>query len=125
MNYELIERVAQATERRRFLANAGAATLGVVAGGLVRSEPAAAFFECHRCTLCNSTSGNCPPGVNCYWCWTGDCHRHGGGSCHRHQCCEGYTPGGNCGTGECPAACSVLGAAYDLGCNGGSCSDRC
>jgi hypothetical protein len=111
MNYEMIEKVAGGTDRRKFLAKAGAASLGAMTGLLARSEPASAWSG-HGCFLC-AAPGSCPSNVNCYWCWQGSCTTDGGStSAHRHACCEGYKPGSCAGSCGGNWACSVLGTRY-------------
>jgi hypothetical protein len=110
VDYQLIEAVSQRTDRKRFLAKAGAASLAAVAGVLARPASASAWSG-HGCGLCREPN-NCPTSTSCYWCWTGACHGEPGNR-HRHSCCEGYKAGGAC-DGSCGSAngfvCSVLGA---------------
>ena len=100
MTPELIERIAKGTDRRRFLARAGAASLAVTAGtlGLGAGPAEAAFFE-HGCDLCDSCTPACPSNVTCSWCWIGRCHTNPGGTGarHRQHCCEGFANSSGCG----------------------------
>jgi hypothetical protein len=109
VDYRLIERVSRETDRKQFLAKAGAASLAAVTGLLVRPDRASAYWIHHGCTLCVAPN-NCPTSTACYWCWPGQCHGQRGDK-HRHSCCEGYKAGGacdeSCGTGF---VCSTLGA---------------
>jgi hypothetical protein len=112
MNYEMIERVAKGTDRRKFLAKAGAASLGAMAGLLGNSQAAEALWYHHGCHLCVAPN-QCPSNVNCYWCWQGNCTTDGGStSAHKHACCEGFKPGTCAKTCDGSWACSVLGTRY-------------
>jgi hypothetical protein len=103
MSNEMIESLAKRTERKRFLARAGAASLGLVAAAFARPATAEALVDTHGCTLCDSPT-SCS-GKICYWCWWGTCFQG-----KHYQCCEGYTSVSSC-TGGCTSGqvCSRLG----------------
>jgi hypothetical protein len=103
MSNETIETIAKGTERKRFLARAGAASLGLVAAVFATPAAAQALVTTHGCDLCDTPS-SCA-GKACYWCWWGRCS---GGK--NYQCCEGFSStsgcGENCGSTQ---VCSRLG----------------
>lgn len=104
MSSDLIDSVARTTERKRFLARAGGATLALVAGAFARPSTASAIYPTRGCNLCQAPT-TCS-GRACYWCWWGNCY---GGK--RYQCCEGYTSTSGC-DGNCTASnfsCSRVG----------------
>ncbi len=72
----------------------------------------------HGCNLCSGCASECPPGLDCYWCWWGNCHVNpGGGRAHQTLCCEGYaTRESNCPTGACPSTCSYYAGTSYAGC---------
>jgi hypothetical protein len=114
VDYQMIEKISRGTDRKQFLAKAGAASLAAVTGLLVRPAPASALWSHHGCDLCNAPN-NCPTSTVCYWCWPGGCHGEPGNR-HKHACCEGYKSGGSC-SGGCGSyqVCSVLGARQPCG----------
>lgn len=116
MHDGMIERVAEAANRKRFLARAGAASLAVLAGVLGRSAPAAAFGGQHGCDLCVDPANGCPPSFSCGWCWWGRCHSNNpdGSNKHHNHCCEGYIAGYPCNE-ACGAGfvCSYYGGRMD------------
>jgi hypothetical protein len=103
MSNEMIESLAEQTRRKRFLARAGAASLGLVAAAFARPATAEALVFTHGCHLCD-THSSCS-GKICYWCWWGDCY---GGK--NYQCCEGFSSTSGC-TKTCGGTqvCSRLG----------------
>ena len=116
MTPEMIKRIAEGTDRRRFLSRAGAASVAVTAGalGLGATPASAGCFE-HGCFLCDPCTANCPSNVTCSWCWIGDCHKNPGGCCfHRNYCCEGFANSSGCGE-SCGGSwkCSYYGGRID------------
>lgn len=96
---ELLRRVGETVERRRFLTKIGAATLGATYTVLGLPAPAhATHLECRRCCcLCHApTTGCCGSQLPfCIWSWT--CCTSGG---NRYRCSEIY-----CGGGDCDSLC--------------------
>ena len=100
----LVEKIGEATDRRRFLRRVGAASLGAL-GFSVFAEPAKAYnFAC--CALCTAPSSSCKSSSACSWCWI--CCTN---SNAMFRCCEGYPAGAGCS--GCVSACSWYDA---LGC---------
>jgi hypothetical protein len=95
---QLVEITGEVVERKNFLRRAAGASLGAFLGVMGFPQAAHAIYT-HGCGLCDSP-GSCPPSMQCAWCWTGDCHNHGGVN-RRHYCCEGYVVGGSGCNGQC------------------------
>jgi hypothetical protein len=117
MSAEMIDRVAEVADRKRFLMKVGAASLGVMAGVLGVSEDAPAYGGAHGCCLCAPPGSPPCPSLGCGWCWWGKCHQNDDGPKHHTHCCEGYS-----GPHPCPGSCgedwvcSYYGGRMD-GCN--------
>ena len=96
---QLVERLADATDRRSFLKRLSAATLGFTFGALGLAEVAHAA---HCCQLCKPASSSCS-GCACTWCWN---------CCDNNvsywRCCECFNPGGCCCRGCYGAKCSYV-----------------
>jgi hypothetical protein len=121
MRIETIERLTNRSDRGQFLARAGTAAMGLVAGRMAGNTAAVYAAGANQgCDLCNNPNAGCPGNIACFWCWWGGCHKHqADGTCHQHQCCEGYKPGAGC-AGGCPATCSAVTGRRENHC-GGSC----
>jgi hypothetical protein len=102
----LVERVAEATERRRFLGRLGTATAAALAGAMGLATEEAKAYRYHGCDLCKSPPGGCvSPGCN--WCWWGDCH-FSNGRYHENLCCERHSD--RCT--DCSRSCTCIVCSY-------------
>ena len=96
---ELVRRVGEGIPRRKFIARAGAAVLGVTYGILGAPQTASALVHYKCCWLCESPSSSCCGGAipYCIWSWT-CCD---GPSFKRYKCLEYYCGG----SGDCDIDC--------------------
>ena len=111
---DVVHQIGESIGRRRFLARAGAVTLGAVAVVLgLPGRAAAVGVQC--CTLCQSPGSTCCGArpVVCTWSWT--CCHTSGARVTRYRCIECY-----CNSGaDCDADCAGVTASRIL--NLGAC----
>jgi hypothetical protein len=95
---ELVQRVGEATSRRKFLAKVSAGTLafGFTLLGLPRPAEALVTYKC--CHLCHNPSSSCSGA--CVWCWL--CCYAGS----HYNCCEYHSNKSYCGSGCTNVPCS-------------------
>lgn len=104
---ELVRRVGETVERRKFLTRVGAATLGVTYAVLGLPQPAqATHLVCRKCCcLCHEPgSGSCCGAQLpfCIWSWT--CCGSAG---NKYRCSEVY-----CSSGDCDSDCSGVHCSF-------------
>jgi len=87
---ELIRRLSELIDRRRFLRRVGGAALGVVAALVGAPGIASALYSAYCCNLCNPNSGQCS-GCACTWCWYCPYGQY------TYICCECHSSNVDCG----------------------------
>lgn len=96
---ELVRRVGETVDRRKFLTRIGTVTLGATYTILGLPAPAHALVCRACCCLCHAPTGGSCCGSQlpfCIWSWT--CCGNGG---NKWRCSEIY-----CGGGDCDSDCS-------------------
>jgi hypothetical protein len=103
---ELVHRVGEGINRRKFLARAGVAVLGTTYTIMGLPQPAyATHLYCYKCCcLCHApTSGSCCGGATPYCIWSWNCCGSAG---NRWRCSEYYCGGGSCDSNCTGVNCS-------------------